>query len=113
MENTYKLVPMTEADLAAQRVKHAEYNDTPIQFSRPHIEPHEGGPQLKLPVGTKVVFTNDYGISFSGLTIIRVERDEYGDAYYTDQVNITKADGTNVLHWSPYRRRHLTIQGNS
>lgn len=108
----YKLVPMTEDDLAAQRVKHAEYNDTPIQFSTPLIEPHEGGQQPKLAVGTKVVFTNDYGVSFPGATIIRVERDEYGDAYYTDRVYITKADGTEVLQWSPYRRRHLTVQGN-
>lgn len=110
---SFVIVPMTEADLAAQRTQHAVYNDTPTQFSKPLIEPHEGGQQPKLAVGTKVVFTNDYGVSFAGYTIIRVERDEYGDAYFTDHVAITKADGEKILHWFPFRRRQLTVQGNS
>jgi hypothetical protein len=107
-----KVVRMTESDLADSRATAAKFNDTPINFDHYAIAEHQGGQPAKLKIGTQVVFTNDYGISFVGSKIIRVERDDYGDAYYTDAVYITKADGTKVLQWSPYRRRQLTIQAN-
>jgi hypothetical protein len=115
----YILVPMTEDDLAKQRVKHALHNDTPINFGDLGMIAEQKAPDIssnlknRLEVGTKVVFTNDYGISFADNTILRVERDEYGDAYYTDHVAIVKSDGEKILHWSPWRRRQLTVQGNS
>ncbi len=54
-----------------------------------------------LPVGTNVVFTNDYGVSFAGKTIIRIEQDERGEAYY-----LSPSDAP----WFPARRHQLTVE---
>ena len=54
-----------------------------------------------LTVGTKVVFTNDNGISFTDKVITRVETDEHGEKYY-----YSPSDSP----WYPARRKNLTIQ---
>lgn len=68
----------------------------------PFGEPHG---ITKLPVGTKVVYTNDYGVSWPNRTIIRTGTDEYGDQYFLEP-----SIGSD-RYCPPCRRRNLTIQG--
>lgn len=56
---------------------------------------------IELGVGTNVVFTNDYGVSFPGKTIIRIEHDLHGEAFY-----LSPSDSP----WFPARRHQLTIE---
>lgn len=81
----------------------AKNNDLNVIVDRigPWGEPHG---ILKLPVGTKVVYTNDYGISFPGKTIVKTGADEYGDTYFLEPTDTP---------WFPCRRRNLTLQGNA
>ena len=67
----------------------------------PWGEPHG---ILKLPVGSKVVYTNDYGISWPDKTIVKTGTDDYGDTYF-----LAPSDLPHV----PCRRRNLTLQGNA
>jgi len=64
-------------------------------------ETYEGYAEFLLKVGTKVVYTNEYGISFPDRIIIRVEKDHNGDAYFI-------RPSSSPL--SPVRRENLTIQ---
>lgn len=55
----------------------------------------------KLPIGTKVVYTNDFGISFPGRTIVKTGSDDYGDTYFLEPSDTP---------WVGCRRRNLTIE---
>lgn len=61
-------------------------------------------PKVDFKVGDKVVYTNDYGVSFAGLTIIAISNYcnlwKYGHCIYLDK------DG----YWFPVKPESLTIQ---
>lgn len=61
----------------------------------------EGFAPEVLSVGTRVVFTNDYGVSFPNKVITRVETDAHGQKYY-----YSPSDSP----WYPARRKNLTLQ---
>lgn len=61
-------------------------------------------PKVDFKVGDKVVFTNDYGVSFADMTIIAISKYDYlwkyGRCIYLDKDS----------YWFPVKPENLTIQ---